>query len=80
MTTTSHIVAGTRVMYARAFLRNIGAFTGPTPFREGTVLSRNMGVPRRLPATARVQWDDGASGTVLVVNLVAKSRRHLEAQ
>jgi hypothetical protein len=45
------------------------------------VLFTTDGAPHHArSATARVQWDDGASGTVLVVNLVAKSRRHLEAQ
>ena len=73
----SHIESGARVMYARTFLRSIGAITGSLPFREGTVL---FVAGEGRSATARVNWhDDNATGTVLLVNLVAKNRRHLES-
>ena len=76
------IQEGDRVMYARGFLRSIGAVYGETPFREGTVeLVSTLGEPhhderRKL---ARVRWDDEPDiGTVALVNLVRKEDRHLE--
>lgn len=45
---------GDRIAYAAKFLKNISAFTGPTPHRRGTFVSYWDADPQ----FARVHWDD----------------------
>jgi hypothetical protein len=79
----NEITVGTRVMYARTFLRSISAFTGVMPFARGTVTE----IEREI---ATISWDDESAldaedGYLLprrvnVANLVREDRLHLEAR
>lgn len=85
----NEITVGTRVMYARAFLRSISAFTGVLPFARGTVTEidrHQLDAPGF--AIATISWDDeyaldAEDGYLLpqrvnVANLVREDRLHLE--
>ena len=48
---------GDRIAYAAKFLKNIGAFTGPEPFRRGTFVAY-VSWGSNKPSHARVKWDD----------------------
>ncbi len=70
------IAPGSRVMYARSFLRSISAFTGAMPFARGVVKA----VDREI---ATIDWDNDPEGEeipprVNVANLVLEDRLHLE--
>jgi hypothetical protein len=65
------LVVRDRVMFARGFLRSIGAVTGELPFQVGTVDRVNGRV-------VYVQWDHGGTSATLAANLVRKDRLHLE--
>lgn len=75
------IEVGTRVMYARTFLRSISAFTGVMPFARGTVTALDREI-------VSVSWDDECAldaedGYMLpprvnVANLVREDQLHLE--
>lgn len=79
MTTAITIEAGTRVRYAREFLRNTGQFTGWAPSARGTVLSVE---PFGDKAIAYIRWDGHSQSSdgmaVLTGNLVREDRVHLE--
>jgi hypothetical protein len=85
MKSTLHqrIEVGSRVMFARQFLRNTCQFIGEAPFIEGTVES--IGAPldksqgEHSPRLIKVLWDGDKLPTgALSVNLVRKEDRHLE--
>jgi hypothetical protein len=65
------LVVPDRVLFARAFLRSIGAVTGELPFQRGTVSRVNGRV-------VYVQWDHGGTSATLAANLVRADRLHLE--
>jgi hypothetical protein len=78
---SQHFEFGTRVAFAREFLRNTGQFTGqdaPThvgPFARGIVKAVVSFGARKL---VMVHWDDGHAGNVLDCNLWPVDRLHLE--
>ncbi len=86
---STEIEVGTRVMYARKFLRSISAFTGVMPFARGTVTALDR---HQLDSTgfaiATISWDDeygldAEDGYLLprrvnIANLVREDRLHLE--
>ena len=72
---------GDVVMYARAFLRSTGQYTGPIPFMKGMVV--DVEKKKGMPDVAHVLWNyedpsEEVMHRVLVTNLVKKSRLHLE--
>lgn len=71
------IKIGTRVRYAREFLRNTGQQTGEAPFLRGVVSAvHTYGVLK----LAYVFWDgDDKEHHINIKNLVAEDRVHLEA-
>jgi hypothetical protein len=79
MKTQTQFTPGTRVAYARAFLRNTGQVTGWAAFARGAVVSVDP-KPFGKNVVVRVQWDDGSGPNgVLSCNLVRVDRMHLEA-
>jgi hypothetical protein len=82
MKSTLHqrIEVGSRVMFARQFLRNTCQFIGVAPFMEGTVQSLGSPVEgANSPRLIQVLWDGDKQATAaLSVNLVRKEDRHLE--
>ena len=67
---------GDRVCFSRAFLRNIGEFSGWMPFAVGSVEAlEDLGGDLLI---AFIRWDDGVEGRVNVKNLILSDRKHLE--
>jgi hypothetical protein len=78
---SNQITVGTRVAYAREFLRSTGQYTGWAPFARGVVIKS-----AKIHDVVLIKWDtknsSGESGPaqshVNVHNLVREDRIHLE--
>lgn len=66
---------GDEVKYARSFLKSSGMITGKVPFMTGKVTRISRFSEMQLVS---VIWDEGTKMDILAVNLVLKSRTHLE--
>ncbi len=71
------IKIGSRVKYARSFLRSTGMFTGEVPFLRGTVIALESR-SGECPDLATVQWCEGLSARVFITNLWPLDKGHLE--
>lgn len=71
------MTVGSRVVFARAFLKTIHAYTGWYPFARGKVTDIEEICKGCTLAT--VAWDDGTTSRANVKALILETSRHLEA-